>query len=189
MASMGGISLGLMLGGASSGRGTAEAAPIVPPDLGSCRPASVNSATNPSAPTKYVDCCLLPPKRPIVDFAAPKRVHGIRTRRPAHRVNAAHAAKYARAYELMRALPDDDPRSLRRQADIHCAFCNGAYVQLGSTNKLQVRDLRASHLGFSGFSAFSLGVFSRTICMALGFRVLRVLRGALGFLAVRSAWR
>ncbi|KAH7442081.1 hypothetical protein KP509_03G069500 [Ceratopteris richardii] len=38
----------------------------------------------------------------------------------------------------MRALPTTDPRSLMRQADIHCAFCNGAYNQLGSTNKLQV---------------------------------------------------
>ncbi|PPD74948.1 hypothetical protein GOBAR_DD28123 [Gossypium barbadense] len=29
--------------------------------------------------------------------------------------------------ELMKALPDDDPRSFKQQANVHCAYCNGAY--------------------------------------------------------------
>ncbi|CAN1221834.1 Polyphenol oxidase, chloroplastic [Linum grandiflorum] len=31
----------------------------------------------------------------------------------------------------MKALPDDDPRSFKQQANIHCAYCNGAYIQTG----------------------------------------------------------
>ena len=43
-----------------------------------------------------------------------------------------YIAKYNKAYALMRALPDTDPRSFKVQADLHCAFCNGAYWQGGA---------------------------------------------------------
>ena len=130
-----GLSLALMF---QQQQQPAKANPIVPPDLSTCTPASVNAVSGTSTPTKYVNCCLLPPKQPIIDFKLPHKPT-FRTRRPAHRVNDAYIAKYNHAYELMRALPSDDPRSLQRQADIHCAFCNGAYSQLGSNNKLQVK--------------------------------------------------
>ncbi|KAL2931952.1 Polyphenol oxidase chloroplastic [Bienertia sinuspersici] len=31
----------------------------------------------------------------------------------------------------MKALPDSDPRSFKQQADVHCAYCNGGYHQVG----------------------------------------------------------
>ncbi|KAB2637407.1 polyphenol oxidase [Pyrus ussuriensis x Pyrus communis] len=40
----------------------------------------------------------------------------------------------------MKALLDDDPHSFSQQADVHCAYCNGAYDQVGFPNlELQLR--------------------------------------------------
>ncbi|PIN14147.1 Catechol oxidase [Handroanthus impetiginosus] len=39
--------------------------------------------------------------------------------------------KYNTAIDHMRRLPKDDPRSFMQQANIHCAYCNGAYNQPG----------------------------------------------------------
>ncbi|KAI3502663.1 hypothetical protein L1887_30879 [Cichorium endivia] len=41
-----------------------------------------------------------------------------------------HITKFQKAIELMKALPDDDPRSFKQQANVHCAYCNGAYNQV-----------------------------------------------------------
>ena len=40
-------------------------------------------------------------------------------------------AKYKKAVEIQRSLPADDPRSWIQQANVHCAYCNGAYDQEG----------------------------------------------------------
>ncbi|KAH1055296.1 hypothetical protein J1N35_033361 [Gossypium stocksii] len=41
--------------------------------------------------------------------------------------------------ERMKALPVDDPRNFMQQANIHCAYCNGAYGQVGFPDqKLEV---------------------------------------------------
>ena len=55
----------------------------------------------------------------------------MRIRPAAHLVDKAYVAKYAKAISLMKSLPDDDPRSFKSQADVHCAYCDGAYHQEG----------------------------------------------------------
>ncbi|PQQ02252.1 polyphenol oxidase chloroplastic [Prunus yedoensis var. nudiflora] len=42
-----------------------------------------------------------------------------------------YLAKYKKAVALMRALPDDDPRSMAQQAMVHCSYCDGGYPQAG----------------------------------------------------------
>ncbi|MCO5611039.1 hypothetical protein L7F22_065289 [Adiantum nelumboides] len=118
--------------------GSVWGAPVVPPDLKTCDPATVTTPQGvPSAPPTTVSCCLLPPTQPIIAYELPSKPK-LHRRRPAHKVSDEYIAKYNQAYELMKALPSSDPRSFMRQTDIHCAFCNGAYNQLSSTNKLQI---------------------------------------------------
>ncbi|CDP22269.1 unnamed protein product [Coffea canephora] len=40
----------------------------------------------------------------------------------------------------MKALPADDPRNFTQQANVHCAYCNGAYIQSGSDQEIQVHN-------------------------------------------------
>ncbi|GJM92888.1 hypothetical protein PR202_ga09394 [Eleusine coracana subsp. coracana] len=76
-------------------------------------------------------CC--PPMSPTepINFTFPDPSAPLRTRRPVHEVGAAYMAKYARAVALMKALNKSDPRSFYQQANIHCAYCTGAYRQVG----------------------------------------------------------
>lgn len=67
----------------------------------------------------------------IINFTFPDPTSApLRTRRPVHDAPE-DVAKYARAVALMKALPESDPRSFRQQANIHCAYCTGAYRQVG----------------------------------------------------------
>ncbi|KAJ7514804.1 hypothetical protein O6H91_23G059800 [Diphasiastrum complanatum] len=106
------------------------ASPIQPPDLTQCQKADVPGGSSPK-------CCL--PSDPVkatdfqIDASLPMRV-----RMASHLLDAAYITKYNRAYELMRALPDDDPRSFSQQASVHCAFCQSAYLQKNSNEKLQI---------------------------------------------------
>ncbi|KAL6853825.1 hypothetical protein ACP4OV_019854 [Aristida adscensionis] len=77
------------------------------------------------------DCCPPPSPAPPVDFTFPDPSEPLRVRRRMHAVSAAFLANYTRAMALMKALPPDDPRSFYQQANIHCAYCTGAYRQLG----------------------------------------------------------
>ena len=111
---------------ATSSRGGAHAAPIQAPDLRSCHPPDLPD----TAPG--VDCCLAyRPGTGIVDFEPPPASSPLRVRPAAHLVDEAYVAKYERAVGLMKELPDDDPRSFVQQARVHCAYCNGAYDQVG----------------------------------------------------------
>uniref|UniRef100_A0A0D9V6N2 Tyrosinase copper-binding domain-containing protein n=1 Tax=Leersia perrieri TaxID=77586 RepID=A0A0D9V6N2_9ORYZ len=67
-----------------------------------------------------------------INFTFPDQNEPIRTRRPAHETGAEHMVKYERAITLMKALPRSDPRSFYQQANIHCAYCTGAYRQDGN---------------------------------------------------------
>ncbi|BBN01227.1 polyphenol oxidase [Marchantia polymorpha subsp. ruderalis] len=86
-------------------------------------------------------CC--PPatytKGPIVEFI-PKRDHI-----GPHRVRKAlqclagdelriYSEQLWRAYDLMKALPMDDPRSFYQQNALHCAYGSGAFIQDGTAN-------------------------------------------------------
>uniref|UniRef100_J3M1K4 Tyrosinase copper-binding domain-containing protein n=1 Tax=Oryza brachyantha TaxID=4533 RepID=J3M1K4_ORYBR len=42
-----------------------------------------------------------------------------------------YLAKYEKAVSLMKKLPADDPRSFEQQWRVHCAYCDGAYDQVG----------------------------------------------------------
>ncbi|KAL5575468.1 hypothetical protein UlMin_017167 [Ulmus minor] len=101
----------------------AFANPVAPPDLTKCEKAEITAGGT------QVECC--PPlSTKIVDFK-PSSTTKLRVRRPAHTLDDASIAKYNEAMKRMRALKDDDPRSFKAQADVHCAYCNGAYGQVG----------------------------------------------------------
>ncbi|CAN1166015.1 Polyphenol oxidase, chloroplastic [Linum perenne] len=115
---------GLYSAGSLSSDLTAFAAPIPPPDLTKCTITSVGEES--------VPCC--PPFKlgqKVVDFKLPSSRERVRIRPAAHLVDKSYVKKYERAIQLMKALPEDDPRSFKQQANIHCAYCNGAYMQTG----------------------------------------------------------
>ncbi|XP_058096720.1 polyphenol oxidase, chloroplastic-like [Magnolia sinica] len=128
--------LGGLYGAAALGReNTAVASPVVPPDLSKCKTANAGSETEPI----WVECC--PPytdNSKIVDYKFPTSSTPLRTRKPAHLLDADDLAKYKEAYKLMRALDPNDPWSLEQQAKVHCQYCNEAYDQVGYDVPVQV---------------------------------------------------
>ncbi|CAL1353513.1 unnamed protein product [Linum trigynum] len=92
-------------------------------------------------PGKPVYCC--PPRNmlddPIVDFEFPDpATTPIRVRRFAHRLDEESIAKYEKAVSIMRSLPYSDPRSFTRQANLHCQYCTGSFLQQHSTLPVRV---------------------------------------------------
>ncbi|XP_054801103.1 polyphenol oxidase, chloroplastic-like [Prosopis cineraria] len=99
------------------------AAPISPPDLTACGPPDLPSGAKPT------NCC--PPlSSNIIDFTPPPNTT-LRTRPAAHLVDSTYVENYKEAVRRMKALPPDDPRSFTQQANIHCAYCDGSYHQVG----------------------------------------------------------
>ncbi|KAK9150053.1 hypothetical protein Syun_008362 [Stephania yunnanensis] len=124
------------LGGLSSvtaGVG-AMAAPIQAPDLTKCGPPDLPTGAEPT------NCC--PPYKPeIVDFRLPPPSSPMRVRPAAHLVDKEYIAKYSKAIAMMKALPNNDPRNFTQQANIHCAYCDGAFDQVGFPNiEIQVHN-------------------------------------------------
>ncbi|KAB2637406.1 polyphenol oxidase [Pyrus ussuriensis x Pyrus communis] len=101
----------------------AFAAPLAPPDLTKCTLAEITTGG------ETVACC--PPVSTKIKAFTPDRSIPLRTRPAAHLVTDEYLAKFKKAQALMRALPEDDPRSMVQQANVHCAYCNGAYPQVG----------------------------------------------------------
>ncbi|KAL5720211.1 catechol oxidase [Ranunculus cassubicifolius] len=132
------ISLTGVCGASTTLGNVAVGAPIKPVELGKCHLALDNQI--PSTSDQKVECC--PPdfsNMPIKDFKLPKSYEALRTRRPAHKLDAEYLAKYKEAVAKMKALPKDDPWNFYQQAQIHCQYCNGAYDQVGfPTVPLQV---------------------------------------------------
>ncbi|KAE8781755.1 polyphenol oxidase I, chloroplastic-like [Hordeum vulgare] len=88
--------------------------------------------TLPPHPLPPFYCCPPAPASEPINFTLPDPAEPVRVRRPTHAAGAAeHMAKYERAIALMRALPDDDPRSFYQLANVHCAYCTGSYRQTG----------------------------------------------------------
>ncbi|XP_006347083.2 polyphenol oxidase, chloroplastic-like [Solanum tuberosum] len=109
----------------------ALAAPVNGPDVTKCGAADLPPGAAP------VNCCP-PMSGNIIDFQLPSST-ALRTRPAAHSVDSAYIEKFNRGIQLMKQLPDDDPRSFKQQANVHCAYCDGAYDQLGFPNsELQV---------------------------------------------------
>lgn len=129
------ISLGGLYGAAAGVNLSAVASPIQAPDIGKCGPAEIPAGGTPT------NCCPPAFNSTIVDFVPPPRNAALRIRPAAHLVDGEYLKKYTKAVELMRALPADDPRNFLQQANVHCAYCDGAYDQIGFPNlDLQVHN-------------------------------------------------
>nr|XP_016433738.1 PREDICTED: polyphenol oxidase E, chloroplastic-like [Nicotiana tabacum] len=100
----------------------ALASPIPSPTLTQCGTAIIEG----DKPVPYT-CCPPIPEIKDVPYYNPPPVSRFRVRPAAHTVDDEYIAKYNEAYSRMKALPTDDPRSFMQQANIHCAYCNGAY--------------------------------------------------------------
>ncbi|TXG47345.1 hypothetical protein EZV62_026639 [Acer yangbiense] len=112
----------------------AFAAPVSAPDLSKCVKADLPTGAKPT------NCCP-PNSTKIIDFKLPPSNSPLRIRPAAHLADEAHIAKYYKAIELMKALPANDPRNFMQQANVHCAYCDGAYHQVGFPNlDLQVHN-------------------------------------------------
>jgi len=104
------------------------AAPIATPELGSCE-----LATDLPTNVQGLNCCP-PTAAKIIDFELPPIPNTLRVRPAAHLVDEKYIEKFSKAISLMKALPDNDPRNFTQQANVHCAYCNGAYDQVGFPN-------------------------------------------------------
>ena len=107
------------------------AGPVPPPDLTRC-----GSALKPDNKTA-VSCCLPVGNNKIIDFTPPS-FSSLRVRPAAHLVDESYIAKYTKAVETIKALGRDHPWSHLQQANIHCAYCNGAYNMPGYNVSMQV---------------------------------------------------
>ncbi|KAL3848651.1 hypothetical protein ACJIZ3_010533 [Penstemon smallii] len=97
-----------------------------------------------------INCC--PPfSDRIVDYRVPP-VFQMKMRPSAHRVSPEYIFKYNMAIDRMKRLPKDDPRNFFQQANIHCAYCNGAYKlqegQLEGPDPTEVLQVHNSWLFF-----------------------------------------
>ncbi|KAM0830091.1 hypothetical protein ACQ4PT_066442 [Festuca glaucescens] len=129
------ISLGgAAAAGLATGRGAAIGAPIETPDLSSCQPADL--------PDTELDTNCCPTYGTGITYFSPLPASSpLRVRPAAHLVDAEYLAKYERAVALMKQLPADDPRSFEQQWRVHCAYCGGAYDQVGFPDlELQVHN-------------------------------------------------
>ncbi|KAL6530360.1 hypothetical protein OROHE_014713 [Orobanche hederae] len=82
-----------------------------------------------------INCCPTPGPplvSEITDFIPSAAAAAIRVRSAIQSADGGLTmVKYRKAVELMKQLPADDPRSFMQQANVHCAYCNGAYYQQG----------------------------------------------------------
>ncbi|CAA2987527.1 polyphenol oxidase I, chloroplastic-like [Olea europaea subsp. europaea] len=111
------------------------ATPLAAPDFTKC---SRGTNLNTGQPLD-VDCCP-PVETKIIDYKPPP-VTKIRFRPAAHLATKEYVAKYEKAVELMKALPADDPRNFMQQANVHRAYCNLTYDQVGALDlKIQIHN-------------------------------------------------
>ncbi|CAH9096106.1 unnamed protein product [Cuscuta europaea] len=110
---------------------SAYADPIQAPELSNCVVPPADLPAN-----ALVDNCCPPLVTNVIPYKLPKVSPAYMKVRPAaHRMDKVYLAKFEKAIELMKALPADDPRNFYQQANVHCAYCNGGYVQPGYPDK------------------------------------------------------
>ncbi|XP_051126064.1 polyphenol oxidase I, chloroplastic-like [Andrographis paniculata] len=110
----------------------ATAAPIGVPEFTACGEAH-DVQSNDLLP---VNCCPPVSGTPYVDYKLPP-ARKTKVRPAAHKVSREYLAKYEEAMRRMRELDrtdPTDPRGFMQQANIHCAYCNGAHDQPGYPN-------------------------------------------------------
>ncbi|XP_004246037.2 polyphenol oxidase B, chloroplastic-like [Solanum lycopersicum] len=105
----------------------ATAAPSPSPDFKSC-----STTTITGGPAVKYTCCPppLPKDTSTIPFYEFPPMNKLRMRSPAHLVDEEYIAKYNLAISRMKALDKtepDKPLGFKQQANIHCAYCNGAY--------------------------------------------------------------
>nr|QLG20179.1 chloroplast polyphenol oxidase precursor [Solanum melongena] len=121
------LGLGGLYGVANAIPLAASATPIPAPNAPSCGTATISDG-----PEVPYTCC--PPGMPediekIPYYKFPSATK-LRIRQPAHAVDEELIAKYNLAISKMRELDTTDhfsPLAFKQQANIHCAYCNGAY--------------------------------------------------------------
>ncbi|XP_020591295.1 polyphenol oxidase, chloroplastic-like [Phalaenopsis equestris] len=110
----------------------AIASPIQAPDISKCGSAEIPAGGTPTDCFPPFKSTINPPfNSTIIDFVPRQNQGPPRVRPAAHLVDAEYLKKYEKAVELMRALPANDPRNFTQQANVHCAYCDGAYDQVG----------------------------------------------------------
>ncbi|OAE31511.1 hypothetical protein AXG93_3890s1000 [Marchantia polymorpha subsp. ruderalis] len=97
-----------------------------------CRPGSWAGIPSDCCPPKVIDGPIVD-FRPKYDASKPLRVRKALQCLSGHELQT-YLRKLEKGYVLMRALPDSDPRSFKRQNAIHCAYGTGSFLQDGSTN-------------------------------------------------------
>jgi len=107
---------------------SAKGGPIPAPNL----PTQCNSIEKCCMPTPYVGA-------PIYQFQYESNLP-MRTRLAAHTVSKDYIAKIEKAYSIIRALPDTDPRSLLNQMKLHCLYCDHALFYPGQKYALAVHN-------------------------------------------------
>ncbi|CAM6125449.1 unnamed protein product [Calypogeia fissa] len=122
-------------------------APIQTPDFSTCTQASYPNS-GPNGTARSVSCCPPVTNTPPIQFTPPPAPATLRVRPAVQCANSTYLWQLNRAYSLMRALPDSDPRSLLQQSNIHCAYCGGAFLQSGSTSSNEAIDIHYSWLFF-----------------------------------------
>ncbi|KAK7400532.1 hypothetical protein VNO78_11741 [Psophocarpus tetragonolobus] len=155
------IGLGGLYGATSLSSGLpALGAPLSPPDPTNCVTSTV---VTPENGTFKIECC---PPAPFTDYVIPSSNNTqFRIRKAAHLVDDEYIAKYKEAIRRMKALPDDDPRSFKQQAAVHCAYCAGGYKQKGFPDK--DIDVHESWL-FVPFHRWYLYFFERILGSLIG---------------------
>jgi polyphenol oxidase len=102
--------------------------PIPAPDL----PTQCNSLERCCMPTPYKG-------KPAYNFELEK-ITKFKVRRPVHLLTKKETARLEKAYALLRALPDSDPRSLLNQKNIHCLYCDDALYYPGQDYPLEIHN-------------------------------------------------
>ncbi|XP_049378238.1 polyphenol oxidase E, chloroplastic-like [Solanum stenotomum] len=100
----------------------ASASPIPIPNLKSC-----GNATKSTEEVEYSCCPPTPDDWNNIPYYKFPPISKLRKRPVAQDVTEEYIAKYQLATQRMKDLDKKDPRSFMQQANIHCAYCNGAY--------------------------------------------------------------
>ncbi|KAK4420641.1 Polyphenol oxidase II, chloroplastic [Sesamum alatum] len=105
----------------------ASADPVKPPQLDTCGNSTYSTNLQ---QTIEVACCPPTSQNPAIDYQLPP-VTQMKIRPAAQNLSPEYIYKYNKAIECMKKLQEenpDDPRGFMQQANIHCAYCNGAYT-------------------------------------------------------------